>query len=65
MAYVVDLDTLHGSVVSNDDPLRRMICGRFKEYLAFDGTQFDFVVDDGGPSMRDAIRAVTEGGPFN
>ena len=62
---MVDLDTLHGSVASNDNKLRRVICGRFKEHLAFDGTQFGSVVDDGGPSMRDAVRAVIEGGPFN
>ncbi len=59
--YVVDLDVLHASVGSRDDKLRRMIGGRFKQRLEdFD----DQVGGDGGPSVRDAIRAVVEGGPF-
>ncbi|GAA1114546.1 DUF7691 family protein [Nocardiopsis metallicus] len=63
--YVVDLDVLHASVGSNDDKLRRMIGGRFKQHLDFDDSQFDHVTDEGGPSIRDAIRAVIEGGPFD
>lgn len=65
MTYVVDLNTLHSSVASNDDKLRRMIGGRFKQHLASFDTQFDHVVDAGGPGIRDAIRAVIEGGPFD
>ncbi|CAL9350429.1 hypothetical protein SUDANB121_00466 [Nocardiopsis dassonvillei] len=61
-AYVVDLDVLHRSVASEDDRLRRMIGGRFKRQLEhFDG-QF------AGPDLlpvREAIRAVIEGGPFD
>ncbi|MCP3012124.1 hypothetical protein NGM33_02180 [Nocardiopsis dassonvillei] len=63
--YVVDLDVLHGSVGSKDDKLRRMIGGRFRQHLAHFDSQFDHVVDAGGPTVRDAIRAVIEGGPFD
>ena len=63
--YVVDLDVLHGSVGSKDDKLRRMIGGRFKQHLAHFDSQFDHIVDAGGPTIRDAIRAVIEGGPFD
>lgn len=63
--YVVDLDVLHGSVGSGDDKLRRMIGGRFKQHLAHFDAQFDHVADAGGPGIRDAIRAVIEGGPFD
>jgi hypothetical protein len=63
--YVVDLDVLHGSVGSKDDKLRRMIGGRFRQHLAHFDSQFDHVVDAGGPTIRDAIRAVIEGGPFD
>lgn len=62
---VVDLDVLHASVGSQDDKLRRMIGGRFKQHLDFDDSQFDHVTDEGGPGIRDAIRAVIEGGPFD
>ncbi|WP_017571257.1 DUF7691 family protein [Nocardiopsis halotolerans] len=63
--YVVDLDVLHGSVGSGDDKLRRMIGGRFKRHLAHFDAQFAHVVDAGGPGIRDAIRAVVHGGPFD
>lgn len=63
--YVVDLDVLHASVASQDDKLRRMIGGRFSQHLDFYDSQFDHVTDEGGPSIRDAIRAVIEGGPFD
>ena len=63
--YVVDLDVLHSSVGSKDDKLRRMIGGRFKRNLDFDDSQFDSIIDEGGPTIRDAIRAVIEGGPFD
>ncbi|WP_017586385.1 DUF7691 family protein [Nocardiopsis ganjiahuensis] len=63
--YVVDLDVLHASVGSKDEKLRRMIGGRFKRRLDFDDSQFDSVIDEGGPTIRDAIRAVIEGGPFD
>ncbi len=63
--YAVDLDVLHGSVGSKDDKLRRMIGGRFKQHLAHFDSQFDHVVDAGGPTIRDAIRAVIDGGPFD
>ncbi|MFD3683792.1 hypothetical protein ACFWTE_03070 [Nocardiopsis sp. NPDC058631] len=62
MTYVVDLDTLHSSIGSKDDKLRRMIGGRFKQHLAHFDSQFDHT---DGPSIRDAIRAVIEGGPFD
>ncbi|GAA0988215.1 hypothetical protein GCM10009551_042740 [Nocardiopsis tropica] len=63
--YVVDLDVLHASVGSKDDKLRRMIGGRFKQHLSGFDDQFSHVSDEGGPSIRDAIRAVIEGGPFD
>ena len=63
--YVVDLDVLHGSVGSRDDKLRRMIGGRFRQHLAHFDSQFGHVADAGGPTIRDAIRAVIEGGPFD
>ncbi|NYJ36010.1 DUF7691 family protein [Nocardiopsis aegyptia] len=60
--YVVDLPALHASVGSKDDKLRRMIGGRFKQHLAHFDSQFDHT---DGPSIRDAIRAVIDGGPFD
>ncbi|MEU0490087.1 hypothetical protein ABZ249_12725 [Nocardiopsis sp. NPDC006139] len=60
-AYVVDLDVLHASVGSGDDKLRRMIGGRFKQHLEHFDAQFSGL--DLLP-VRDAIRAVIEGGPF-
>ncbi|WP_306368504.1 hypothetical protein [Nocardiopsis sp. CC223A] len=58
--YVVDLDVLHASVGSGDDKLRRMIGGRFKRQL--DG--FSYIGGEDDIPIRDAIRAVIEGGPF-
>ncbi len=63
--YVVDLDVLHSALGSKDDKLRRMIGGRFKKHLDFDDSQFDSIIEEGGPTIRDAIRAVIEGGPFD
>jgi len=60
MAYVVDLDVLNGSIGSKNDKLRRMIGGRFKQYLAGFDQQFD-----DGPVIYEAIRAVIDGGPFD
>lgn len=65
MTYVVDLDVLHGSVGSKDDKLHRMIGGRFKRHLAGFDQHFDTVVEEGGPAIRDAIRAVIDAGPFD
>lgn len=59
--YVVDLDVLHASVGSGDDGLRRMIGGRFKRELEHFDDQFSGL--DLLP-VRDAVRAVIEGGPF-
>lgn len=61
MTYVVDLDVLNGSVGSKNDKLRRMIGGRFKQYLA----GFDDQFSDDGPAIYEAIRAVIDGGPFD
>lgn len=58
--YVVDLDLLKASVGSGDDELRRMICDRFEQRL---DRFFYFGGADDLP-IRDAIRAVIEGGPF-
>jgi hypothetical protein len=63
--YVVDLDVLHASVGSQDDKLRRMIGGRFKQHLDSYDAQFSALIDEGAPTIREAIRAVVEGGPFD
>ncbi|MET9713161.1 hypothetical protein ACFW3Z_08685 [Nocardiopsis alba] len=63
--YVVDLDVLHSGIGSKDDKLRRMIGGRFKKHLDFDDQQFDSLIEEGAPNIRDAIRTVIEGGPFD
>lgn len=65
MPYVVDLDTLHGSIGSQDDKLRRMIGGRFKEHLDHFENQFAGVDEDDRPSIYQAIRTVIDGGPFD
>lgn len=65
MPYVVDLDVLHGSIGSKDVKLRRMIGGRFKQPLAHFDSQFDDLIEDGGPPIYEAIRVVIDGGPFD
>ena len=65
MPYVVDLDVLNGSVGSKDDKLRRMIGGRFRQHLTHFDSQFDHLIEGGGPPIYEAIRAVIDGGPFD
>lgn len=64
MPFVVDLDVLNGSVGSKDDKLRRMIGGRFRQHLTHFDSRFDHLIEDGGPPIYEAIRAVIDGGPF-
>lgn len=64
MTYVVDLDVLNGSIGSKDTKLRRMIGGRFRQYLAGFDAQFDHLDGDDHLPIYEAIRAVIDGGPF-
>lgn len=62
MPFVVDLDVLHASIGSKDDKLRRMIGGRFRQHLTHFDSRFDHLIEDGGPPIYEAIRAVIDGG---